>query len=212
MGVVKQAELYVSQVVQSSRLSVVQSVPVRSIVVTLQSKAGRQVEVRVCWYGSAGVDAGSEVAKPSEKQRPAERDKQGMIQSAAGDSLPVGSHQLASNSAKQCCNAFGRGEAVMALTADALRAWLLPPRCCSAHMCYSPLHERRTTQETQRRREVKQREFVKELVIFYVMCCGSCGWVKSQFEYFQLQDRIWQKAVADVNTATYFTCMQDEMQ
>lgn len=54
--------------------------------------------------------------KPLQKVAPSREE-----QAAAGDSLPVGSHQLASNSAKQCCNVFGRVRAVMALTADALR-------------------------------------------------------------------------------------------
>lgn len=50
----------------------------------------------------------------------AERDNHSMIQSAAGCSLPLGSHWLASDRAKQCCNVFGRDKAGMVLTADAL--------------------------------------------------------------------------------------------
>lgn len=100
-----------------------------------------------------------------------------MIQSAARNSLPVGSHQLASNSAKQCCNVFGRDKAVIALTADALKekpggfycAAALPT--CAILLCMNDFTERHNTRDTGTE-EMQQREFVKELMrILYLMCC-----------------------------------------
>lgn len=103
---------------------------------------------------------------------------------------------MQSNGAKQCCNVFGRDEAVMALTADALREKLLLLCCCSAHMCYSPLHGGKFT--SLRKLENAKREFVKELVrIFYLIYSGRCG-VKVSLNIFSSRnendtgsDKLW---------------------